>query len=190
MENKELIEKYPFLMPRNDWTGEVVEDYDYSYTLLDDLEPGWKIRFGMPFIEDLREVLVKNNCLDNYLVVQIKEKFGSLRWYSYGEPEEWLDHMYAWEYISEHTCKKCGKFPVPMRDDGWLSPWCDECFRSIHPKATEEDFKKWSRMSEELLDGKPLEYIIYTIFSNSGNEILKIDMKPYYEKIGYTGEVV
>ena len=30
--NKELIKKYPFLLPRNVWTDKVPEDYDYSYT--------------------------------------------------------------------------------------------------------------------------------------------------------------
>ena len=34
-QNKKLIERYPFLMPRNRWTGKVPEDYDYSYTELD-----------------------------------------------------------------------------------------------------------------------------------------------------------
>ena len=27
-----------------------------------------------------------------------------------------------WEYISEHTCINCGKFPAPMRYNGWISP--------------------------------------------------------------------
>ena len=31
MNNKELIERYPFLLPRNRWTGEIPEDYDYDY---------------------------------------------------------------------------------------------------------------------------------------------------------------
>jgi len=35
-----------------------------------------------------------------------------------------------------------------------------------------------------------LEYLTYTRFSENGREEHKIDMKPYYEKIGYTGEVV
>ncbi len=35
--NQKLIERFPFLMPRNRWTGEVPEDYDYSYTELDSM---------------------------------------------------------------------------------------------------------------------------------------------------------
>ena len=40
MKIRSLIEKYPFLLPRNDWTGEVVEDYDYEFTWANDLEDG------------------------------------------------------------------------------------------------------------------------------------------------------
>ena len=35
-ENKELIEKYPFLQPRNVFTDKVSGDYDYSYILIKD----------------------------------------------------------------------------------------------------------------------------------------------------------
>ena len=40
--NQKLIERFPFLMPRNRWTGEVPEDYDYSYTELDSM-PGERL---------------------------------------------------------------------------------------------------------------------------------------------------
>ena len=35
--NQKLIERFPFLIPRNRWTGKVPEDYDYSYTELDSM---------------------------------------------------------------------------------------------------------------------------------------------------------
>ena len=30
--NKTLVEKFPFLLPRNRWTDEAIDDYDCSYT--------------------------------------------------------------------------------------------------------------------------------------------------------------
>lgn len=185
--NKLLIEEFPFLIPRNVWTGKIVEDYDYSYTLLDNLEDGWRIRFGLAFCKDLKEVLEKNNCLDDYYIYQIKEKFGQLRWYD-NSPQEWSDHMYAWEYISEHTCKRCGKFPVPMRDDGgWVSPWCDDCFGYWRKTPfTEDEKKKWAL--SDPCNGRLLEYLEITRYSKDGDEIRYIDMKPYYDKIGYKYE--
>ena len=186
-ENKNLLEKYPFLKLRSVWTSEMLDDESESddETWLDALEEGWKIRFGIPFIEDLNEVLTKNNCVNDYQIIQVKEKWGQLRWYDYGAPEEWDDHMNAWEYISEHTCKKCGKFPVPMRDDGWISPWCDECFGSWR-KVPYTDEEKEKYTCPEFDTNRLLEYLTIRKWNKDFTESYYIDLKPYYKKIGFT----
>ena len=71
--NQKLIERFPFLMPRNRWTGEVPEDYDYSYTELDSMPDGWRKAFGEQMCEDIREELVRAEYLDQYRITQIKE---------------------------------------------------------------------------------------------------------------------
>lgn len=76
--NKQLIAKYPWLLPRNRWTGEVVEDYDYSYTELDDMPDGWRAAFGEQMCEEIQQAL---NMMEPYQaadfrIVQIKEKYG------------------------------------------------------------------------------------------------------------------
>ena len=126
-ENRKLVKKYPFLKPTNSWTGLEIEDYNYNFTLLDDIPEGWKKRFGIALCKDLKEILEKNNCLEEFCILQIKEKFGSLRIYDNGAPKEWHEHLWAWEYISSHTCIKCGDFPVPLRNDGWICPECNSC---------------------------------------------------------------
>lgn len=184
--NKLLIEEFPFLLPRNVWTGELIENYDYSYTLLDDLGDGWCIRFGLAFCKDLKEVLTETNCLDDYHIYQVKEKYGQLRWYD-NSPKEWDNHMHAWEYISEHTCRKCGKFPVPMRDDGWISPWCDDCFGYWRKTPfTEGEKEKYTH--REFGTDRILEYIPIKTYKLGNKETIYIDMKPYYDKIGYEYE--
>ena len=41
-QNKKLVEKFPYLIPTNIWTGEVVDNYDYSYNEGEcDLPIGW-----------------------------------------------------------------------------------------------------------------------------------------------------
>lgn len=62
--NQKLIERFPFLMPRNRWAGEVPEDYDYSYTELDSMPDGWRKAFGEQMCEDIREELVRAEYLD------------------------------------------------------------------------------------------------------------------------------
>lgn len=73
--NQKLIERFPFLIPRNRWTGKIPEDYDYSYTELDSMPDGWRKAFGEQMCEDIREELVRAEYLDQYRITQIKEKY-------------------------------------------------------------------------------------------------------------------
>lgn len=57
------------------------EDYDYSYTMLDDMPDGWRKAFGEELCEAIREELIKVGLLDQYRIIQIKEKYGELVWY-------------------------------------------------------------------------------------------------------------
>ena len=74
--NKALVERYPFLLPRHEWSQEPLEDYDYEFTNLDDIPKGWKKSFGIQMCEELRDILIEGNYLDKYQVVQVKEKYG------------------------------------------------------------------------------------------------------------------
>lgn len=130
-DNKELCEKYPFLLPRNVFTDKLPEDYDYSYTWLDDMPDGWYKAFGLRMCEEIKQALQTTNYLEQYRIQQIKEKFGALRWYDNGHPESVGDIIWKYEYISEFICIKCGKtFPEAMMiNGGWISPYCRECYQ-------------------------------------------------------------
>ena len=193
--NKKLIQRYPFLLPRNAWTGEPVEDYDFTWNELDcSIPAGWWKRFGVLLCEDLRESLVNANCLYDFRILQAKEKYGELRLYDNGCPEDWFHKLEAWTYISTHTCVKCGKFPVQVRNDGWISPWCDDCYEKKMRRnfrvfnkdmlVTDEDVAKEINKTSEG-EFKLLEYLVISRFGKNGNTKEYIDMKPYYEKIGY-----
>ena len=105
--NQKLIERFPFLMPRNRWTGEVPEDYDYSYTELDSMPDGWRKAFGEQMCEDIREELVRAEYLDQYRITQIKEKYGTLCWYDFGCTERMLrDIIPKYEHLSAGTLQQ------------------------------------------------------------------------------------
>lgn len=58
--------------------------------------------------------------------VQVKEKFGTLRFYmgGYVEPmDELIDEA---ERLSEVTCEVCGK-PGTLRGKSWVQTLCNEC---------------------------------------------------------------
>lgn len=107
--NKELIERFPFLMPHNRWTDKVPEDFDYSYTELDAMPDGWRKAFGEHMCEEIREELVRVDYLQKYRITQIKEKYGTLRWYDFGCIERMLREIIPkYEHLSARTCIRCG----------------------------------------------------------------------------------
>ena len=128
--NKELLEKYPWLYPVSEYTGKPLENYDYSFTWMDDIPLGWNIAFGKQMVEELGALLEKYNYQDEYSICQIKAKFGGLRWYDNGFPtegyeeyKEWLD---KYEELSFKTCIDCGK-PAKYFTRGWITPICEDC---------------------------------------------------------------
>lgn len=84
--NAKLIDKYPFLKPRNRWSDDIEEPYDYHFTEMDAMPEGWRIAFGDQLLEELEAELEKFNYQNEYRIMQIKEKFGGLRWYDSGVP--------------------------------------------------------------------------------------------------------
>lgn len=83
--NKSLIEKYPWLKIKSIMEGDKKE-YDYEYTWLDNLATGWRIAFGDEICEEIQQELIKFNYVNSYQILDIKEKYGSLRWYDGGFP--------------------------------------------------------------------------------------------------------
>ena len=143
--NQKLIERFPFLIPRNRWTGKVPEDYDYSYTELD----------SMP--DDIREELVHAEYLNQYRISQIKEKYGTLCWYDFGCTERMLrDIIPKYEHLSARTCIRCGN-PATKVSTGWISPYCDTCAGKISHAERFISIKEWlDRSSSEVTSKRSL----------------------------------
>ena len=131
--NRELCEKYPWLIPTNRWTGEIVEDYDYDYTELDSMPEGWRIAFGDQMVEELNQELVKGGFVNDYRITQIKEKYGGLRWYDNGNTKEGYNIINKYESLSQRTCICCGK-PAKYITLGWISPFCEDCIKDINDR--------------------------------------------------------
>jgi hypothetical protein len=76
----------------------------------------------------------------NVEAVQVKEKYGGLRFY-YNGGDEFIEGL-VWmaEAISEQTCEECGK-PGEERGGGWIHTLCDSCHKNwdkIRSKRWEE----------------------------------------------------
>ena len=131
-ENKELIEKHPYLLPR-DFLGNKIENYNYEFTYLDDMPQGWRAAFGGQMCNEITEFLKAHDFLYQYRVVQIKEKFGELRWYDNGGPDGLYDIIGKYEILSGKTCICCGDVATKY-STGWISPYCEKCANNLSTK--------------------------------------------------------
>jgi len=127
--NAQLIDKYPFLYPRDRYTDEPIQDYDYSFTEMDAMPVGWRLAFGDDLLNELNEELLENDYVDDYRIVDIKEKWGGLRWYDNWYSERWNDDILSkYEKMSEKTCIVCGK-PATHITKGYIMPVCEDCMK-------------------------------------------------------------
>ena len=87
---------------------------------------GWRKAFGESLCDELKTELEKNNLMDSYRITQIKEKYGSLRWYDNGITSKGHSIIQKYSRLSSKTCIDCGKAATRITVD-WISPYCDEC---------------------------------------------------------------
>jgi hypothetical protein len=61
-----------------------------------------------------------------YKAMQVKEKFGTLRFYLTMGTDEMYDLIEVAEGVSGRTCEGCGQ-PGSMHSEGWMFVNCDGC---------------------------------------------------------------
>ena len=185
MRNKKLVKRYPFLLPRNVWSGKIVEGYDYSWTEYDCLDKGWQIGFGKFLLEDLREACLKTDFLDKLHIMQWKEKFAQMRLYINGAPQEVHDVIRKYEFISEYICNQCGSPRACVVDAyGWYLPLCKDCWEKINKRRESKGYKirSWDEVADEKYIGLPDEYKV-EVLSKEGCKHITYDISETSNKI-------
>lgn len=191
-----LCGKYPFLIPRYDWSGEIIEDYDYTSTYLDDIPVGWKKAFGEMICEEIKQELIRCNYLDEFRIIQAKEKFGGLRIYTNGEPVDCKVQQIIEKYstLSENICIICGKPDVPMTHNGWSSPYCKKCFttptdwyKKEFPDKVDEWIKNhiedWEEYNKEEINEMADSYTVISWSKENGEQKTTYDISETTNKI-------
>lgn len=78
------------------------------------------------------------NCIQNYIdnnnkeqveVVQVKEKFGSLRFYVNGADDTIYGMIWLAEGMSYNICETCGSTTDIIHTSGWIKTTCRSCTR-------------------------------------------------------------
>lgn len=120
---------YDYCAKSIDWIYKYIIDNIFilpSYTKLDDMPKGWRKAFGIQMCKDIKSQLIKENYLYKYRILQIKEKFGTLRWYDARCSKDIFNIINKYEDLSYNTCICCGK-PAKYISKGWISPYCADC---------------------------------------------------------------
>jgi len=129
--NFELIRQYPFLLPKNRWDKGYSLDTNFEYTELTWMPEGWRKAFGNYMLKELKDAL--GDYIYEYMVTDIKEKYGTLRWYDFGAPEEAHKVISKFERLSANTCIVCGKNATHVTE-GYILPLCDTCYEEKEKK--------------------------------------------------------
>lgn len=86
--------------------------------------------------ESIQKHCDENPDIQQVQAVQVKEKFGSLRFYTYGGDDFIYDLIDAAERESMDTCEECGsREKVTQSKNGWITFLCEKC----HNKPTPEE---------------------------------------------------
>lgn len=125
-----------------DWKADLREIFEAKVKELNIQYDGWVNSFIPQLKDELFDLL--GSYVEQFNVLEIKEKFGKLVvcWNfdldglqneyvqdveELYEQIENLLHKYA--DLSSKTCIICGE-PGIMRDDYWITPWCDKCYEN------------------------------------------------------------
>jgi hypothetical protein len=185
LRNKKLCKRYPFIIPRYVWTGQVSKDYDYSYTMLDGFS-GWNVGFGKFLLEDLRDACIKSHYLDKLYFVETKEKYGQMRLYTNAAPQEIHDVISKYEFISEHVCYNCGSPYAGLTNiNGWILPVCDDCWNDFQKRFLQKGILKEPiarPVLEDILQ-LPDSYSYRTYSLEKGHETIIVDISDTVNKI-------
>ena len=65
---------------------------------------------------------------DNFQVVQVKEKFATLRVYTFWETKEIEDIIKEAQDKALVTCEACGQMGEERERNGWYKVLCNECY--------------------------------------------------------------
>lgn len=139
-ENKELVSKYPFLQMRK-FDDTPIPGGNY----LDGMPPGWIKAFGRQMCEDFAKAATEDGVALDYLrIIDVKEKYGSLRWY-WGRTDkskklERITTLY--EEVAAAFCAKCGAHPV-MMTRGYILPLCEKCWEKWKEHSLSEDIREF-----------------------------------------------
>lgn len=145
------LNEYPWLRTVNMYTGKLDSNHDAMDDMIEQA-PGWEIAFGEMFCKDLDEAIKKSSLTKEFHIVQLKEKYGTLRVYANQRSKFIDDVLNKYSVISAHVCSNCGKPDVPMTYEAWFLPLCKNCYLNSNKRKTEADYERYCNSQDRIPD--------------------------------------
>ena len=133
--NTIICHRYPFLKHYSD-----SRKFFIRSCWFDAIEPGWR-HIALQMFEEIKRAMAIEQV--SFRILGIKEKDGSMCINYSAGGEDIHKIITKYEYISFHTCVKCGR-PAYGYTKGWVEPYCKKCMPKHTPVfefGTESD--KW-----------------------------------------------
>lgn len=119
-----LMDDFPFMEARNVWTGKKL-----GFPSNCECNDGW---FGIIYKLCLNIQSVLNyqskKFIDGFYIIQIKEKFGGLRFYTTYTNNDINKLIDDATKKSLETCENCGA-EGKVRNGSWILTLCDNCYK-------------------------------------------------------------
>ena len=93
-------------------------------------------KFTKPIAELEKDVVAAMDELP--VITQVKEKFGTLRFYVHGGTSEMNNYIEFAEAMTGRVCEECGA-PGESRTGGWIKVLCNDHHRSMYPEDYPEE---------------------------------------------------
>ncbi len=120
--------------------------FDLIYNLCSDIKEWYLNNESNHHNDETNEIELKKGIPKHFQVQQVKEKFGSLRFYISAAPQAIHDMIHKVENRSYYICEECGKDITKInygdnnyhsfyRDElSWIRTLCDECLKKFLEK--------------------------------------------------------
>jgi len=106
-------------------------------------------KFNKPILELEADV---NRALEELpTIIQVKEKFGTLRFYVDGGTSEMHNYIEFAEAMTSRICEECGS-PGKSRNDGWVKVLCDRHYKENEENSESGNYPRRTNAAPKLSD--------------------------------------
>lgn len=118
---QKLMDEFIFMEAKNVWTGEKL-----NFPKSCECKDGW-YNLIYNICKELNDLYISNRINpEEIFVTQIKEKFGTIRFYTNGLIDGGYEIINKYEKLSEKTCEICGTKGEMIVNRGWYQTLCEE----------------------------------------------------------------